>query len=52
MLSLARRSGPGTAILQGIRYGLAKGYDAVVVEEFSRKFFGARSSTISMTLRH
>ena len=29
-----------------------KGYDAVVVEEFSRKFFGARSSTISMTLRH
>ena len=29
-----------------------KGYDPVVVEEFSRKFFGARSSTISMTLRH
>ena len=29
-----------------------KGYDAVVVEEFSRKFFGARSSTISITLRH
>ena len=29
-----------------------KGYDAVVVEEFSRKFFGARTSTISMTLRH
>lgn len=29
-----------------------KGYDAVVVEEFSRKFFGARRSTISMTLRH
>ncbi|TSA03252.1 MAG: S-adenosylmethionine decarboxylase [Nitrospiraceae bacterium] len=29
-----------------------KGYDAVVVEEFSRKFFGARNSTISMTLRH
>ncbi len=29
-----------------------KGYDAVVVEEFSQKFFGARSSTISMTLRH
>jgi S-adenosylmethionine/arginine decarboxylase-like enzyme len=29
-----------------------KGYDPVVVEEFSRKFFGARSSTISITLRH
>jgi S-adenosylmethionine/arginine decarboxylase-like enzyme len=29
-----------------------KGYDPAVVEEFSRKFFGARSSTISMTLRH
>ena len=29
-----------------------KGYDPVVVEEFSRKFFGARRSTISMTLRH
>lgn len=29
-----------------------KGYDPVVVEEFSRKFFGARSSTISVTLRH
>ncbi|TAL12789.1 MAG: S-adenosylmethionine decarboxylase [Nitrospirae bacterium] len=29
-----------------------KGYDPVVVEEFSRKFFGARSSTLSMTLRH
>ncbi len=29
-----------------------KGYDPVVVEEFSREFFGARSSTISITLRH
>ena len=29
-----------------------KGYDPVVVEEFSREFFGARSSTISVTLRH
>lgn len=29
-----------------------KGYDPVVVEGFSRKFFGARSSTISITLRH
>ena len=29
-----------------------KGYDPVVVEEFSRKFFGARTSTISVTLRH
>lgn len=29
-----------------------KGYDPVVVEEFSRKFFGAHTSTISITLRH
>lgn len=29
-----------------------KGYDPVVVEEFSRKFFGARNSTLSVTLRH
>ena len=29
-----------------------KGYDPVVVEEFSREFFGAHSSTISVTLRH
>ena len=28
-----------------------KGYDAVVVVEFSRKFFGARSSTSSVTMR-
>jgi len=29
-----------------------KGYDPAVVEEFSKKFFGARSSTISVTLRY
>ena len=29
-----------------------KGYYPVVVEEFSRKFFGARNSTISVTLRY
>ena len=29
-----------------------KGYDPAVVEEFSRKFFGARNSTISVTLRY
>jgi S-adenosylmethionine/arginine decarboxylase-like enzyme len=29
-----------------------KGYDPSVVEEFSRKFFGARNSTISVTLRY
>ena len=29
-----------------------KGYDPAVVEEFSRKFFGARSSTSSVTLRY
>ncbi|TLY34227.1 MAG: S-adenosylmethionine decarboxylase [Nitrospirae bacterium] len=28
-----------------------KGYDPAVVEEFSKKFFGASSSTSSMTLR-
>lgn len=28
-----------------------KGYDPKIVEAFSRKFFGARSSTISITLR-
>ncbi len=29
-----------------------KGYDPAVVEEFSRKFFGARNSTISVTMRY
>ena len=29
-----------------------KGYDPALVEEFSRKFFGARSSTASVTLRY
>ena len=29
-----------------------KGYDPAVVEEFSRKFFGARSSASSVTLRY
>ncbi len=29
-----------------------KGYDPAVVVEFSRKFFGARTSTSSITLRH
>jgi S-adenosylmethionine/arginine decarboxylase-like enzyme len=29
-----------------------KGYDPAVVEEFSRKFFKARSSTLSVTLRY
>jgi S-adenosylmethionine/arginine decarboxylase-like enzyme len=28
-----------------------KGYDPAVVEEFTKKFFGARSSTTSVTLR-
>ena len=28
-----------------------KGYDPKIVAEFSKKFFGARSSTISVTLR-
>ncbi len=29
-----------------------KGYDPAVVEEFSKKFFGARNSASSATLRH
>jgi len=29
-----------------------KGYDPAVVEEFSRKFFGARNSAISVTMRY
>ncbi|HJT19349.1 MAG TPA: S-adenosylmethionine decarboxylase [Nitrospira sp.] len=29
-----------------------KGYDPVVVEEFSKKFFGARRSTATVTLRY
>ena len=29
-----------------------KGYDPALVEEFSRKFFGARSSTASVTMRY
>jgi S-adenosylmethionine/arginine decarboxylase-like enzyme len=29
-----------------------KGYDPAVVERFSKKFFGARSSTSSVTLRY
>lgn len=29
-----------------------KGYDPAVVEAFSKQFFGARSSTISVTLRY
>jgi len=28
------------------------GYDPALVEEFSRKFFGARSSTASVTMRY
>src|SRR5436309_5298125 len=29
-----------------------KGYDPAVVEEFSRKFFGARNSAAAVTVRH
>src|SRR5262245_19140260 len=29
-----------------------KGYDAAIVEEFSKKFFGARRSTATVTLRY
>jgi S-adenosylmethionine/arginine decarboxylase-like enzyme len=29
-----------------------KGYDPAVVEEFSKEFFGARSSSVSVTLRY
>jgi S-adenosylmethionine/arginine decarboxylase-like enzyme len=29
-----------------------KGYDPAVVEEFSKKFFGARNSALSVTLRY
>ena len=29
-----------------------KGYDPALVEEFSRKFFGARTSTASVTMRY